>query len=192
LRLTLAAQNDPAILQIRIVEGEGTVYPIGSRATRGITVQVSDETGKPVDSAAVSFRLPDDGPTGEFSSGMRTEIITTSADGRANVWGMQWNRVTGSLEVRITAAKGQARAGTVCGLVLTNALVAAEPRITGRDKTASGGWRSHRKIWIGVGIAAAAFVSVAAISSRGTPSPVAAAGVNAPKIGTPTIIIGKP
>ena len=42
------------------------------------------------------------------------------------------------------------------------------------------------------GIAAAAFVGVAAISSRGTPSPAAAAGVNAPKIGTPTIIIGKP
>jgi hypothetical protein len=188
----MAAQNDPAILQIRIVEGEGTVYPIGSRATRGITVQVTDETGKPVDSAAVSFRLPDDGPSGTFSSGMRTEIISTAADGRANVWGMQWNRTTGPLEVRITAAKGQARAGTVCGLVLTNALVAAEPRITGRDKTASGGWRSHRKIWIGVGIAAAAFVSVAAISSRGTPSPIAAAGVNAPKIGTPTIIIGKP
>jgi hypothetical protein len=189
LRLTLAAQNDPAILQIRIVEGEGAVYPIGSRATRGVTVQVTDETGKPVDSAAVSFRLPDDGPTGAFSSGMRTEIVSTAADGRANVWGMQWNRVTGPLEVRITASKGQARAGTVCSLYLSNAL--AEPRITGRDKAGAGGWRSHRKIWIGVGIAAAAFVSVAAISSRGTPSP-AAAGVNAPQIGTPTIIIGKP
>jgi hypothetical protein len=74
--------------------------------------------------------------------------------------------------------------------VLTNALVAAEPHITGRAKTASGGWRNHRKIWIGVGVAAAAFVVVAAVSSRGTPSTTA--GVNAPQIGTPTIIIGKP
>jgi hypothetical protein len=117
---------------------------------------------------------------------MRTEIVTTGTDGRANVWGMQWNRVTGSLEVRITAAKGQARAGTVCGLYLSNALVAAEPR-----SPAPGGWRSHRKIWIGVGIAAAAFVGVAAISSRGTPS-AAAGSVNAPQIGTPSIIIGRP
>jgi hypothetical protein len=182
----LAAQNDPAILQIRIVEGEGTIYPIGSRATRGVTVLVTDETGKPVESAAVSFRLPEEGPTGEFSSGMRTEIVTTGADGRANVWGMQWNRVTGPLEVRITAAKGQARAGTVCGLSLSNTLVAAEPR---NMKTPSR-WRNHKKIWIGVGIAAAAFVGVAALSSRGTPS--AAAAVNAPQIGTPSIIIGKP
>ena len=167
----LAAQNDPAILLIHIVEGEGAVYAIGSRATRGVTVQVTDETGKPVDSAAVSFRLPDDGPTGEFSSGMRTEIVPTGADGRANVWGMQWNRVTGPLEVRITAAKGEARAGTVCGLYLSNALVTwrrtpqirrrAAGEVTGRSGSESA---SRRR----------AFVGVAAVSSRGTPSAAAA------------------
>jgi hypothetical protein len=191
----VAAQSDPAILLIRIVEGEGAVYPIGSRATRGVTVQVTDETGKPVDGVAVVFRLPQDGPTGTFSSGMPTEVVTTSADGRANVWGMQWNRVTGPLEVRITAAKGQARAGTVCGLYLSNALDSSDPRIgksIGRKDGLLGGWRNHKRIWIGVGIAAAAFVGVAAISSRGTPSAPAAAGVNAPQIGTPSIIIGKP
>jgi hypothetical protein len=185
--LPLVAQSDPAILLIRIVEGEGAVYPIGSRATRGVTVQVTDETGKPVESAAVVFRLPPDGPSGTFSSGMQTEIVTTTADGRANVWGMQWNRMTGPMEVRITAARGQARAGTVCGLYLSNALVSSEPR-----QSKAGGWRNHKKIWIGVGIAAAAFAGTAAISSRGTPSAAAAAGVNAPQIGTPSIIIGKP
>jgi len=187
LLFPVAAQNDPSILLIRIVEGEGAVYAIGSRATRGVTVQVTDETGKPVDSAAVVFRLPEDGPSGTFSSGMRTEVVTTSADGRANVWGMQWNRMTGPLEVRITAAKGQARAGTVCGLYLSNALVSSEPR-----QSKVGGWRNHKKIWIGVGIAAAAFAGTAAVSSRGTPSAATPAGVNAPQIGTPSIIIGKP
>jgi hypothetical protein len=178
------AQNDPAILLIRIVEGAGTVYPIGSRATRGVTVQVTDETGKPVDSAAVSFRLPDDGPSGTFSSGMRMEIVTTGPDGRANVWGMQWNRVTGPLEIRITAAKGAARAGTVCSLYLDNSAASAEPAV---------GKRSHRKIWMALGIAAGAFVGLAAVSSRGTPSPAgAAAGASAPQIGTPSIIIGRP
>lgn len=187
----VVAQNDPAILLIRIVEGEGAVYPIGSRATRGVTVQVTDETGKPVDGAAVVFRLPQDGPTGTFSSGMPTEVVTTTGDGRANVWGMQWNRVTGPLEVRITAAKGQARAGTVCGLYLSNALFSPQPR-AGKKDGLLGGWRNHRNIWIGVGIAAAAFVGVAAISSRGTPSAAATGSVNAPQIGTPSIIIGKP
>ena len=191
----VASQSDPAILLIRIVEGEGAVYPIGSRATRGVTVQVTDETGKPIDGAAVVFRLPQDGPTGTFSSGMPTEVVTTSGDGRANVWGMQWNRVTGPLEVRITAAKGQARAGTICGLYLSNALVSSEPRAgtgIGRKDGLLGGWRNHKRIWMGVGIAAAAFVGVAAISSRGTPSAATAGTVNAPQIGTPSIIIGKP
>jgi hypothetical protein len=189
--LPLAAQNDPAILLIHIAEGEGAVYAIGSRATRGVTVQVTDETGKPVETASVVFRLPGDGPSGTFSSGTQTEIVTTGADGRASVWGMQWNRMTGPLEVRITAAKGQARAGTVCGLYLSNALVSSEPRI-GKKSQPAGGWRSHRMIWIGAGIAAAAFVGVAAVSSRGTPSAASPASVNAPQIGTPTIIIGKP
>jgi len=186
----VASQSDPAILLIRVVEGEGGVYPIGSRATRGVTVQVTDETGKPVDGASVVFRLPQDGPTGTFSSGMPTEVVTTTGDGRANVWGMQWNRMTGPLEVRITAAKGQARAGTVCGLYLSNALVSSQPRAEKKDRLL-GGWRNHKNIWIGVGIATAAFVGVAAISSRGTPS-AAAGSVNAPQIGTPSIIIGKP
>jgi hypothetical protein len=185
----MAAQSDPAILQIRILEGEGAVYPIGARATRGITVQVTDETGKPVENAAVSFRLPDDGSTGAFSSGMRTEIATTGADGCASVWGMQWNRVTGPLEVRITAAKGQARAGTVCGLFLSDAASTTEPR-----STKVHGWRSHRKIWLGIAIAAGAFAGVAAVTSRGTPGAASGNGgtVNAPQIGTPTITIGKP
>ena len=182
----IAAQSDPAILQIRILEGEGAVYPIGARATRGVTVQVTDETGKPVEHAAVSFRLPDDGPTGAFTSGMRTEVATTGADGRASAWGMQWNRITGPLEVRITAAKGQARAGTVCGLFLSDAVTASEPRTT-----RSPNWRNHRKIWIGVAIAAGAFVGVAAVISRGTPGATTGT-VNAPQIGTPTITIGKP
>jgi len=186
LRWPLAAQSDPATLQIRIVEGEGAVYSIGARATRGITVQVTDETGKPVDRVAVSFRLPDDGPTGAFSSGMRTEIVTTSSDGRASVWGMQWNRVTGPLQVRITAAKGLARAGTVCGLFLSDAAIATEPR-----SAKALGLRSHRKIWLGIAIAAGAFAGVAAVTSRGTPGATAGT-VSAPQIGTPTIIIGKP
>jgi hypothetical protein len=180
--VTRAAQNDPAVLSIRFVEGEGSVYPIGSRATRGITVQITDETGRPVDGAVVTFRLPDNGPTGTFSSGMRMEMVTTGMDGRANVWGMQWNRVAGPLEVRITAVKGSVRAGTICRLSLTNS-----PTDTARIR---GG--SHKKLWIGIGVAVAGFAGVASVTSRGTPSAVAPAGVNAPQIGTPTIIIGKP
>ena len=88
--------DNPALLAIRLTEGDGAIYAKGSRATRGLAVLITDETGRPVEGATVSFSLPADGPSGEFSSGGRTEIATTRADGRAAVWGMQWNRTSGT------------------------------------------------------------------------------------------------
>ena len=70
---TGAQAQDPAILQIKVTEGEGAVYAVGGRATRGVTVQVTDETGKPVEAATVSFRLPDSGAAGTFASGSQRD-----------------------------------------------------------------------------------------------------------------------
>src|ERR1700685_1502523 len=64
--------DSPGILQIRILEGEGVAYPVGGRATRGVTIQVTDETGKPIEGASVSFRLPEEGPSGTFTNGSHT------------------------------------------------------------------------------------------------------------------------
>src|SRR5580700_3712646 len=64
---------DPASLQIHIEEGDGLTYPLGSRATRGITIVVSDEAGNPVDGASVTFGLPETGPSGVFSNESKTE-----------------------------------------------------------------------------------------------------------------------
>ena len=187
--LLLAAAGraqDPAILQIKVLEGDGAVYAIGSRGTRGITVQVTDETGKPVDAAVVSFRLPDTGPTGTFSSGTRTEIVTTRGDGRAGVWGMQWNRIAGSLEIRITALKGQTRAGTVCQMYLSDSPEA-------RAGTARVGPRGHKWLWIGLAIGGAAAAGIAGTALAGKPA--SAAGAATPQsvtIGTPAIVVGHP
>src|SRR3954466_12001362 len=115
------AGSDPATLAIRIVEGDDAVYATGSRATRGLTVLIADETGHPVEGAVVSFVLPASGPRGLFSTGSQTEIATTHADGRAAVWGMRWNHTAGSFEIRITAAKGAVRAGTASAQTLSDA-----------------------------------------------------------------------
>jgi hypothetical protein len=168
-------------LRIRILEGEGDTYALGSRATRGITVQVTAETGEPVSEAAVTFRLPDSGPGGTFASGGRTEVIVTGPDGRVTVWGMQWNRVPGPFEVRITAAKGEARAGTVCPLALIDA-----PQ-TGLEPS-----RGHKKLWIALAGVGAAVAAVAAASSGSSPGAAPPPAVNAPRIGAPTITIGRP
>jgi hypothetical protein len=188
LAVTLAWGADaPSILTIRVAEGDGAAYPIGSRATRGVTVLVTDETGRPVEGATVSFTLPAEGPGGVFSTGGRTEIAATHADGRAAVWGMQWNRTAGAFEIRITAVKGQARAGVVSSQSLSNA---PEARQAAAGKIRSGGG-SHKLLWISLVVAGAAAVGVAGVVGR-KPSDAAGSSVTPLRIGTPTISLGTP
>lgn len=173
------------IVQLRVVEGEGAVYAVGSRATRGITVQVTDEAGKPVEGAAISFRLPEEGPSGVFSTGLRNEVVSTKADGRATVWGMQWNKVPGAFEVRITAAKDQARAGIVSTQYLSDAVAAKaggssfQPSHHSRNK-----WILISAVAVGAG---AGFAFSRSQSAKTVVSPVIPT-----QIGNPGITIGRP
>ena len=175
----------PSILTLRVAEGDGVAYPIGSRATRGLTVLVTDETGQPVEGATVSFTLPAEGPGGVFSTGGRTEIAATRADGRAAVWGMQWNRTAGPFEIRITAVKGQARAGVVSSQSLSSAPLARDAG-DGKIQAARG---SHKLLWISVMIAGAAAAGVAGVAAR-KPTAAEANSATPLKIGTPTISLG--
>lgn len=102
-----------AVLQIKIVEGEGAVHAAGARASKPLTVEVTDESGRPVAGAAVSFQLPPDGPSGLFSNGLRTDLVLTDSAGRAAIHSIQFNRSAGQFRIRITAVKEQARAGAV-------------------------------------------------------------------------------
>jgi hypothetical protein len=171
----------PAVLQLKVVEGEGNAYATGSRATHGITVLVSDETGKPVEGATVNFKLPGEGPSGSFASGSKIEIVTTRPDGRASAWGMQWNRTAGLLEIQVTAMKAGVRAGIVCPQYLSDS-------ISGPNRSAAGGG-SHKWLWIGLIAVAAAGGAVAALVSSKTPNTPEPPAVT---IGAPTISLGHP
>lgn len=102
-----------AVLQIKVLEGEGAVHPLGARVAHPLTVEVTDETGHPVAGAAVSFQLPPEGPGGLFSNGLRTDLVLTDATGRAAIHSVQLNRTGGQFRIRITAVKEQSRAGLV-------------------------------------------------------------------------------
>jgi hypothetical protein len=176
-----------AILQIRVIEGEGAVHLPGLRSTRPITVEITEETGKPVAGTAVSFHLPEDGPGGSFANGLRTEVVVTDAQGRASLYGLVANRIPGRFQIRILASKEQARAGTVSFQYV------AEP--TGKALAALSKAPAGRRKWIFVaaGVAAGA---VAVAATRGGAGSPAAATPNAPppafNIGAPAITVGKP
>jgi hypothetical protein len=194
LRVYLRAA-DPASLQIRIEEGDGTTYPIGSRATRGITVIVADGAGNPVSGASVNFSLPENGPGGVFADGSKTQLLVTRADGRATVWGMRWNRQAGSFSVRIVAGKGGARAGTEASLTLAE----------GRGPAVSTPGSSHKWLWIGLAAAGAAGIGIALAIRGGSTSNCSSTVVLAANpcqaspdtlgvtvIGSPSINLGHP
>jgi len=176
-----------AILQVRIVEGEGAVHRAGSRSSRPLTVQVTDETGKPVAGAAVSFRLPEEDPTGSFTGGLRSDVQITGPDGLASVWGIQWARIPGTVRVRITTAKGEARAGTICSVQLADITTEA-------PGAAPAGVRAGTRRWwlAAAGIAGGAVAGGLAARlgrpSRATTPP----STPAVQIGPPSISVGRP
>jgi hypothetical protein len=186
--LAFAVSADASVIvQLRVVEGEGATYRTGTRATRGVTVLVTDEAGLPLNMASVSFRLPDQGASGTFSSGLRTEVVTTGPDGRASVWGMQWNKTPGTIQIHITAVKEQARTGIVSTQYLSDALAAKAGGEGVFTASHSGG---HKWLWIaaiaGVAAGGAAF---ALLRSKGTPTTTATTGLS---VGAPSITVGQP
>jgi hypothetical protein len=193
--------GETAILQLKVIEGEDGVHVVGSRSSRPLTVQVTDETGKPVEGVAVSLRMPDEEPSGVFSNGLKTEVLVTGPDGRASAWGIHWSRTPGPLRIRITAVKGHARAGIVSSQYIST----VEPAKGGSRGPARPSTSKPHGKWIVIAIAvagaaaggltlgltrqpAAAGTAGSSASSSGS----AGALTSSVQVGPPTITIGKP
>lgn len=113
-------------LEIRVTEGEGDRHVAGSRAYKGIGIQVTDADGAPVPNARVTFQMPNEGPSGKFANGLARESTTTDPQGRAAAWGISWNGVPGECRIAVFAARGAARAGTTVPILLMAASLKAD------------------------------------------------------------------
>ena len=188
LALAAMAFAQVAILQIKVVEGEGAVHLPGARSPRPLTVEVTDETGRPVAGAAVSFHLPEDGPGGS----LRQRPAHRDRDHRFPR-PRQSARPAGE-PVPVDASNcgswrpKSRRAPASC---LFN--MWPRPRAA---RAAAAAAASHRKwIVIGAGIAGGAVAGLIA-SRGGSAAAAAAAPAVAPSpaltIGAPAITVGKP
>lgn len=185
--LVSTAVAQVAILQIRVIEGDGAVHAPGSRSARPLAVEITDETGKPVEGAAVTFHLPGDGPGGTFANGLRTDVAITDARGRVTLHGLTLNRTPGRFEIRIIASKEQARAGTVSFQYIAElASGAAKP-----SGSLRGSGRRHLK-WIAVAAAVVGGAVAGILASGGSQGSAPGAAPTAPTIGAPSITVGKP
>lgn len=106
-----AAPLQTATLRIRPVNGDKLQSSVGLPPPSKLIVIVEDSLGVPIPLATVSFRLPDSPLAGVFANGLRTEIATTGSDGRASSSPVHWP--ASPIAVRVTAAKGDLRAGVV-------------------------------------------------------------------------------
>ena len=172
-----------ATLQIKILEGDAAVHAAGARSSRPLTVQVTDDFGRLVSGAAVSFRLPEEGPGGIFSNKLRTEVVVSDANGRATVRNLQLNRTPGPFQIRITAAKEQARAGTLSRQFIEGGAAASvKPKSSRR--------------WIVVGLVAAGVAGGVGASLGGHSAPAHTAAAPPPgapvTVGPPVITLGRP
>jgi hypothetical protein len=185
-----AATAQIAILQIQVVEGEGSVHGAGAHAARFLTVEVTDESGGPVEGAAVTFHLPEEGPSGTFANGLRTDVATTDTHGRATVRAVTLNRTSGRFQVRVVAAKEQARAGIISFQYIV------EPA-GGAPVIAKAG-HSHLGRWLAIaalaGAGAAGGILAGGHGSTAATAPPPAPPVPSPAttIGTPTVKVGTP
>jgi len=208
-----------AVLQIKVVEGEGAVRPAGARISHPLTVEITDDTGHPVPGAAVSFQLPPDGPGGLFSNGLRTDLVITDTAGRASIHAVQLNRNAGQYQIRITAAKDQLRAGAVSTQYIGEGKAAPpqppqqqppqqqtqtqQPGQPAKGKapyverspsitptTAKMGSGSHKKWIVIAALAAGGGAALAAVSHSGSHSSTVSSSVVS--IGSPIITVGHP
>lgn len=168
------------------MEGEGNVHATGSRSGRGLVVQVTDETGKPVEGARVSFLLPPDGATGTFVSGLRSDIALTDGAGVALLPTVLWNRTAGPLNIRVTVVHGEARAGIAVSQYLSDSVAASSSR---REH----GGRRRRSGWLAIGvIAAGAAAGGLALGMGRSAGGGGSAGAVVQPPTTPAVVIGSP
>jgi hypothetical protein len=198
--------SETVILRIQSIQGDGAVHTAGTRSPRPAAVLVTDETGAPVSGAMVSFRLPEDGASGTFLNGMRTDVTVTGADGVANAPGILWGSLAGPAKLRVTAAKDQARAGLLTEFFVAlpgggggGSMAGQRMPTTGatpvaRVRGASGrAWRWLLPVAAG-GAAALALGVTRQSQSAGGPASAgqATAAAAALTIGAPSITIGRP
>src|ERR1700676_3767338 len=173
------AQN-PAGLQIVIVEGEGAINNVKQRVNREPIVQVEDENHKPIAGAAVIFFLPNDGPGGTFANGSMTFTTTTNAQGQAVARGIRFNNQAGSMQIRVSASF----AGQTASAVITQTNVVG----TSASGASSGGMSLTAKVLIIGAIVGGGIAAGVLIANRGGST----TGPSTVTINSGTVTVGGP
>src|SRR5260221_3573265 len=82
---TAPETESPRLLKLVVVDGLNESFAAGKMAYRGFVVRVTNEVGRPVPDAQVTFQLPEQAPTGAFPCGKQTETSRSAKAGQETV-----------------------------------------------------------------------------------------------------------
>jgi hypothetical protein len=163
-----------ARVNIVVVEGESAINNINGRANRETIVQVEDENHRPAAGAAVVFSLPSRGPSGNFPDGSKTLTVSSNAQGRAVAAGIRLNKVSGQMQIRVTASYS----GQTVSTVIT------QTNVTGGGSGLSTTAKVLIVIGVAGGAAAGAILATRGGSSSSSPTSPSTISITA---GTPSV-----
>lgn len=149
--------EESGTLKLTVVEGEGALNHIKSRSATAPVVEVHDDKDKPVVGAEVVFQLPASGPGGVFNGWMRTQTTRTNDQGRASATGMTPNDEEGRFNIKVTATAGKRTGSIIVAQVNTRSGGAAGSQAT----------KSHKTLWIVLGVLAAGGIAGGVAGTRG-------------------------
>jgi hypothetical protein len=186
-------------LSLRVVEGNGMVVSPGAASARKIVIVAEDDAGQELSGVTIRFRLPAEGPSGRFASGLSSETAVTSADGRAAVIGIVWNDQPGRLLLVVSAALQGEAAQLEIPVEIGGRQSRKDSSLESPPRLPSSGIGTKKWLILAAAVGGAAALGVVASAMHGTstasepvvqPSlPVTPA---APVVGIPVIGIGTP
>jgi hypothetical protein len=173
-----AGQQPSAGQRLRIIplEVNNAVNYIPLLTATPPVVEVRDENERPLEGAAVTFRLPASGPGANFGETKTTQTGVTDARGQVGVTGYTLNKQPGRFVIEVTATH-EGRTGRLL-MTQTNSAEKLPPEVAGN--------RGSGKLkWILLGVAAGAGASLGIyFGTRGNTAPIS--------VGTGPVVIGGP
>jgi hypothetical protein len=169
--------QSPQRLRIIPLEGQNAVNYIQIRTATAPVVEVRDENDRPVEGAAVEFKLPASGPGATFEGGQTIQKAVTDYRGQAGAKGYTINDQPGRFIIDISAAYQ----GSTGRFVMTqvNSTGPLPPEFGGPAKRSS----AWKWILLGAGAAAGAGLGIY-FGTHSDPGPIS--------VGTGPVTIGGP
>ena len=94
------------LLRVIVLQGQDATHEAARGLAALTVVEVRDENDKPVEGAAVTFRIPQDAQAGSFAGGKLSYTGRTNSQGQVGMTGFIPSQQPGNLDITVTAVFG--------------------------------------------------------------------------------------